>query len=134
MPHIGLPQSEPVKIVKIEKIRPKGAADLAIISAKGCLHIRKKILALGFDVVGFTNPTVDKSTSNQFKNFLDKNHHGEMKWLERHYPKKSNPKKIWEEVKTIIVVGLNYAPKENPIELNNFKDMAKIQMSLIKIT
>ncbi len=51
-----------------------------------------------------------------------------MKWLERHYPKKSNPKKIWEEVKTIIVVGLNYAPKENPIELNNFKDMANISV------
>jgi hypothetical protein len=46
VPHIGLPQSEPVKIVKIEKIRPRGAMDLAIISAKGCFHIRKKILAI----------------------------------------------------------------------------------------
>ena len=33
-------------IVDIEKIRPKGAMDLAIISAKGCFHIRKKILAI----------------------------------------------------------------------------------------
>ena len=47
--------------------------------------IRKKILDIGFDSVGFTKPTVDLKTSKDFKNFLNKNYHGEMKWLERHY-------------------------------------------------
>ena len=42
--------------------------------------IRKKIFDIGFDSVGFTKPIVDIKTSRKFKNFLDKNHHGEMKW------------------------------------------------------
>ena len=52
--------------------------------------------------VGFTKPIVEK-TSRELKNFLDKNHHGEMKWLERHYEKKKIQKKFGIEVKTIIV-------------------------------
>ena len=60
--------------------------------------IRKKILDIGFDSVGFAKPKVDLKTSTEFKNFLNNNYHGEMKWLERHYEKKTNPKKVWEEV------------------------------------
>ncbi len=55
--------------------------------------IRKKILDIGFDSVGFTKPTVDLKTSRELKHFLNKNHHGEMKWLERHYEKKKKSKK-----------------------------------------
>ena len=69
--------------------------------------IKKKILDLGFDLVGFSNPDVDQDTSIKFKKYLNKNYHGEMKWLERHYEKKKDPKKVWGEVKTIIVVGMN---------------------------
>ena len=90
--------------------------------------IRKKILDIGFDSVGFAKPTVDLKTSTEFKNFLNKNYQGEMKWLEKHYEKKKNPKKIWEEVKTIIVVGLNYAPQDNPLKINNFKEKANISV------
>ena len=55
--------------------------------------IRKKILDIGFDSVGFAKPTVDLKTSQELKSFLNKNHHGEMKWLERHYVKKKKSKK-----------------------------------------
>ena len=35
---------------------------------------------------------MDLKTSKDFKNFLNKNYHGEMKWLERHYEKKKSKK------------------------------------------
>ena len=63
--------------------------------------IRKKILDIGFDSVGFTKPTVDLKTSTEFKNFLNKNYHGEMKWLERHYEKKKNQKKSGMKLKLL---------------------------------
>ena len=56
--------------------------------------IKKKILDLGFDLVGFSDPHVDEDTSIKLKKYLNKNYHGEMKWLERHYEKKVNPKKF----------------------------------------
>ena len=42
--------------------------------------------------------------------------------------KKKIQKKIWEKVKTIIVVGLNYAPEDNPLKTNNFKEKANISV------
>ena len=63
--------------------------------------IRKKILDIGFDSVGFAKPIVDLKTSTEFKNFLNKNYHGEMKWLERHYEKKIIQKKFGKRLKLL---------------------------------
>ena len=84
--------------------------------------LRKKILTEGFDIVGFTTPKVDKETQKNYQNFLNKNYHGEMRWLERHFEKKKvNPKKIWDKVETVIVVGQNYSPGTNPLKFNTKK-------------
>ena len=63
--------------------------------------IRKKILDIGFDSVGFAKPRVNLKTSREFKNFLNKNYHGEMKWLERHYEKKKIRKKFGKRLKLL---------------------------------
>ena len=88
-------------------------------------NINSKISELGFDVVGYTKPVVDIKTRMEYKKFLKKKFHGQMGWLERHYEKKVDPKKVWNEVKTIVVVGLNYAPKFNPLIKNNLKEKGK---------
>lgn len=90
--------------------------------------IIKKIHAIGFDVVGFTKPSVDEITKKKYLEFLNKNHHGEMRWLERHYEKKIDPKKMWNKVKTVVVIGHNYTPKDNPLKLNNFDNLANISV------
>ena len=51
-----------------------------------------------------------------------------MGWLENHYEKKINPKKVWSEVKTIVVIGLNYAPRFNPLLKNDLKKKANISV------
>ena len=91
-------------------------------------NIRKKINDLGFDFVSFTKPVIDKETKLKFKTFLDKNYHGDMKWLERHYEKKNEPRKLWDEVKTVVVIALNYSPKYNPILKNDKNDFANISV------
>ena len=50
-----------------------------------------------------------------------------MKWLERHF-EKTNPKRIWDKVETIIVLGQNYGPKENPLFLNKDKNHGNISI------
>ena len=87
--------------------------------------IEKKILSLGFDKVGFCRPEVDHVTKRNYLNFLNKKYHGDMDWLEKHYEKKIDPKKIWPEVKTILVQGTNYSPSSNPIMINKKKNSGK---------
>ena len=83
--------------------------------------INNKIFELGFDVIGYTQPIVDTKTKMEYREFLKNKFHGQMGWLENHYEKKINPKKVWSEVKTIIVIGLNYAPRFNPLLKNVLK-------------
>ena len=88
--------------------------------------IEKKILSLGFDEVGFCKPEVDPVTKRNYRNFLNKRCNGDMDWLERHYEKKIDPKKIWPEVKTILVQGTNYSPFTNPMTLNQKEILGNI--------
>ena len=90
--------------------------------------IRKKLIDLNFDFVGFTEPIVDNKSSKELKKFLDKNHYGEMKWLKKHYEKKINPRLIWNEVKTVVVLGVNYCPNSNPLYKNKINDIANISV------
>lgn len=90
--------------------------------------ISDKAKEIGFDVIKFTKPEINNLDKKHLKKFLEKNHHGQMKWLERHYEKKINPKKVWNEVKTIVILGTNYGSKNNPLEYNLNKDLGNISI------
>ena len=90
--------------------------------------INNEVLNNGFDVLGFTKVHVNKEIGKNYSEFLKNNYHGEMKWLERHYEKKINPRLIWSDVKTILVVGQNYAPNENPLKYNRERNKANISV------
>ena len=76
-------------------------------------RIIEKVKELGFELVGFTKPEISLTEKQNYELFLKKNYHGEMKWLERHYEKKVNPKILWDKVKCILVLGINYSQEIN---------------------
>ena len=89
--------------------------------------IIKKAYELGFEVIGFTKPKIGSTDQNNLTEFLENSLFGHMKWLEKHNIKKK-PQKLWPQVKTIIVLGLNYAPQKNPLNKNLFKNNANISV------
>ncbi len=90
--------------------------------------ISKKAKELGFQLIGYTNPIINQKDKKRYKVFLDKNFHGEMNWLNRQYKLKSNPNKLWKNVRTILILGINYAPKENPKKFGYEKNKANISV------
>ncbi len=90
--------------------------------------IKHKVLSLGFDVVGFSKPQIDSNTKKNYLNFLKKNFHGDMQWLEYHYDKKVNPLKYWENVKTVMMQGINYSPESNPLDSNDHLSIPNISV------
>jgi epoxyqueuosine reductase len=79
-------------------------------------HIQAKALSLGFDAVGFTSPDLPASAQQGLSEFIASGHHGDMGWMEEKKDRRADPKTLWPEVKSIIVVGHNYAPETNPLE------------------
>jgi epoxyqueuosine reductase len=70
--------------------------------------IRQRALELGFDDCRFTTADVPASTG-QFQNWLAEKRHGEMAWLERNVPKRTDPQKVLPGAKSIITLAVSYA-------------------------
>ncbi|MCH9842497.1 tRNA epoxyqueuosine(34) reductase QueG [Methylophilaceae bacterium] len=65
----------------------------------------------GFDGVGISNTDLTKNKL-AYKEWIDAEFHGEMKYLERHLEQKFNPDMLLEGTKSIISIRLDYLPLE----------------------
>ena len=70
---------------------------------------------LGFDSVAITSPDLPAHSAAGLQEFLNLQHHGDMGWMEEKQDRRSDPRILWPEVKSIIVLGHNYAPEINPL-------------------
>ena len=78
-------------------------------------EIEIKAKEIGFDEIGITDLEDFTFFSSKLKNFIKNKYHGEMDWIEEKFSIRKDPKNIWKEAKSAIVLGINYAPSENPL-------------------
>ena len=73
--------------------------------------------ALGFDCVGVTDPGAIADVAKHFRAFLDAGAHGDMDWLAAHPERRADPRVLWAGVRSVIMLGVNYGPDENPLDI-----------------
>ena len=91
-------------------------------------QIKTKSAELGFDEFGITDLENFEFNSTKIKEFINNNYHGEMYWMKDKLEMRSDPKNIWNEAKSAIVLGINYGPEGNPLN-----DLKKINRGYISI-
>jgi epoxyqueuosine reductase len=47
--------------------------------------------------------------------FLDAGQHGEMSWMAERADQRADPKSLWPDARSVIVLGLSYAPDDDPL-------------------
>jgi len=72
---------------------------------------------LGFDCVGVTDPDAIGGAAKYFREFLEAGAHGDMDWLAAQPERRMDPRVLWPGVRSIIMLGVNYGPAENPLAL-----------------
>ena len=72
--------------------------------------IRAHALALGFDAVGFAPARLGPEARHRLRDFLAAGHHGDMGWLADRADQRASPPALWPEVRSVISLGLSYAP------------------------
>jgi epoxyqueuosine reductase len=72
---------------------------------------------LGFDCVGVTDPGAIADAAKHFRSFLDAGAHGDMDWLAAHPERRADPRVLWASVRSVIMLGVNYGPDENPLAI-----------------
>jgi epoxyqueuosine reductase len=73
--------------------------------------IRARALALGFDAVGFAPARLGPQARERLAAFLAAGQHGDMGWLADRSEQRSQPAMLWPEARTVIALGLSYAPE-----------------------
>jgi len=84
--------------------------------------------ALGFDCIGVTAPDAIGKAGEYFRAFLDAGGHGDMDWLAANPERRMNPRVLWPGVRSIIMLGVNYGPDENPLDILNARARGAISV------
>jgi epoxyqueuosine reductase len=79
--------------------------------------LAREAATLGFDCIGVTDPGVLGKAGKHFREFLDAGAHGDMDWLAANPERRMDPRLLWSGVRSIIMLGVNYGPDENPLAL-----------------
>jgi epoxyqueuosine reductase len=78
--------------------------------------IRERALSLGFDAIGFCDAELPEDARTRLVAFIEAGYHGSMGWLADRTAPRSQPKRLWPDVQSVVVVGLTYAPNTDPLE------------------
>jgi epoxyqueuosine reductase len=88
----------------IDKGALKRGAERAAVSAL----IKGLARELGFQKIGIVRAEALTEAGLRLQEWLARGFHGEMKWMEREPSQRSDPRQLFPEAKSIIVVALNY--------------------------
>jgi epoxyqueuosine reductase len=77
--------------------------------------IRAQAHALGFDAVGFAAPDLPRHLQAAYRQYIAEGREGDMAWLARNPERRQSPRGLWPEAKSVIVLGMNYGPDEDPL-------------------
>ncbi len=91
-------------------------------------QIKSKALELEFDAIGFCEADLPESVTKHLHEFIDKGRHGSMNWLAETSYRRSQPRNMWKSAMTAIVLGCNYGPEENPLEVLHNKNIGNISV------
>lgn len=99
-------------------------ADAAALKAALAAEARTN----GFSTLGVTDPDSITGARERLQTFLDAGAHGDMDWLANEPARRASPKVLWSEVRSVIMLGLNYGPDENPLALLERKTIGNISV------
>ncbi|MEM8935524.1 MAG: tRNA epoxyqueuosine(34) reductase QueG [Pseudomonadota bacterium] len=79
--------------------------------------IRERAAALGFDALGIAPAQLPQATGEKLTTFLQEKRHGDMAWLETRAQERAQPQSLWPDARSVIVLGANYGPDRNPLDI-----------------
>ena len=64
----------------------------------------------------------------RLRQWLEEGRHGDMLWMESRTEERANPDILWPEVKSVIMLGMSYAPAHDPMALADQDRRARISV------
>ena len=82
----------------------------------------------GFDVAGVTKPDAVPEAKARLKRFLADGAQGDMVWMETTAECRASPSALWSDVRSVIMLGMNYGPDGDPLAILKHRHRAAISV------
>jgi epoxyqueuosine reductase len=80
-------------------------------------RIREKAAELGFAACGFARADAAPLAGKRLHEWLAEGRHGDMIWMAERVHHRESPEGLWPEVRSVISLGMSYAPANDPLAL-----------------
>jgi epoxyqueuosine reductase len=90
--------------------------------------LKERAAAEGFVAFGIAPGVLAPLAGKRLRSWLAQGCHGEMLWMENRADQRSSPDALWPEVISVIMLGMSYAPANDPMALAAHPDRARISV------
>ncbi|NYD90435.1 tRNA epoxyqueuosine(34) reductase QueG [Sphingomonas melonis] len=91
-------------------------------------RIKAKAAELGFVACGIARADAAPRTAERLREWLAEGRHGDMIWMEERAHHRGSPAGLWPEVRSVIALGMSYAPAADPLRLAQEGERGRISV------
>lgn len=91
-------------------------------------RIKAEALRIGFAACGVAAADSAPRAGARLRAWLAEGAHGDMIWMEARADQRASPAGLWPEVRSVIALGMSYAPAGDPLALAAHPDHARISV------
>jgi len=88
--------------------------------------VKAEAARLGFVACGITY--ADHDFGPRLRDWLAAGAHGQMGWMEDRADQRAGPQALWPEARSVIMLGMSYAPAGDPLALADVRDRGRISV------
>jgi epoxyqueuosine reductase len=78
-------------------------------------RLGEKARELGFDLCRVAAPDAIPEAPERLAAWLGEGAHGDMDWMAANAPRRADPRELWSNVRSVIMLGMNYGPESDSL-------------------
>ena len=90
--------------------------------------IAEEAAQLGFADCAIAPTSLGPQTAARLQDWLADGCHGDMLWMEARSDQRADPATLWSDVRSVIMLGMSYAPARDPFALADRPDRGRISV------
>jgi len=90
--------------------------------------LEREARALGFTAFGIAPADAAPESGARLRQWLESGAHGDMIWMEETAERRASPRGLWPEVRSVVALGMSYAPETDPLALADVPDIGRISV------
>tara|TARA_R110000782_G_scaffold117364_3_gene207633 strand:+ start:60585 stop:61637 length:1053 start_codon:yes stop_codon:yes gene_type:complete len=91
-------------------------------------RLKAKAADLGFVACGICDADAAPQAGERLHAWIAQGCHGDMLWMEERAQQRAAPAALWPDVRSVVMLGMSYAPAHDPMALADQPDRARISV------